>query len=565
MRSAGQRRRFPRWLKRSLIVLACLPLALPILALSALAVPLTRRPILKLALDLTNPALGGYRIELDEAARLDLWGIELRGARFFDDKGREMVSVKRVKVAISPWQLVRGTLRLRDARIDGARVHLYLDAPDEPEEPEEPSEPMSFQIVGEQLRVRDVTLDMPLGDKALHAELSELDGAGAYGPSTRGAVRNLKLTADLDGQRAVALSSRYADWDEKRGGKTVIVGNVAGASLRIAAEVPAITDSTAWPVRRATVDLDGLTNQGLARVGYAELVQLKVPVNLHVQAETQGKAHDELAAGLTLAAGSARVRVDARATSTHYRAHVTVPPVELASLAGILPALHVGAELYAELRHTPMPMTLALWGRELVFDHRAVPDLALSAELPLPWLVLKRLDLAGLSHALSVRGKYNLDSSAAEVELETVEFDLKSLGGLLPQGTQGTLNGGLRAKLDQKRLSGRSDLSLRYFRMQDTSIDNAKLALDLSGQLREPRGHVSLGAYQIRSGTTKLTRVELDANAGTRDLKGQLSVQGVEHMVSLALAGTRADDGSVTLDAQGQGRIKDKQLGLALS
>ncbi|HEX6243347.1 MAG TPA: hypothetical protein VFZ61_20680, partial [Polyangiales bacterium] len=558
------KRRFPRWLKRSLIVLACLPIALPVLALSALAIPLTRKPILKLALDLTNPALGGYRIELDEARRLDLWGIELRGARFFDDKQREMVSVKRVKVAIAPFALLRGTLRLPEVYVDGARVHLYLDGPDEPEEPETDSGPMTFQFLGDAVHVRDATLDMPLIDKQLHVQLRELQGAGGYGPITRGQVQKLHVVADLDGRRATELRSRYADWDEKRGGRAVITGELAGAELRIAAEVPAITDSTAWPVTRAVVDLKGLTPRGLERVGYAELVQLRRTVDLHVQAETRGKAHEELAAGVTLRAGPTRLQIDARATPTHYVAQVSVPPVQLDQVAGILPALHVGARLSLTLRHEPKPMLLQVRGQRLVFDHRDVPDLELSARLPLPTMVLERLRFAGLEQALSLRGKYDLDTGNAQVALETTEFQLASLGGLVPEGTQGTLNGSLNAELTGQQLGGHSDLSLRYFRMNDLAIDNASLGLDLSGRLRDPRGHIALGARQLRSGSTKLLRVELDAKAGPSELVGDLSVEGVDRFVSLALNGTRAKDGSVTLDANGEGRIKDKRLGLSL-
>jgi hypothetical protein len=562
----GRRRWLPLWLKRSLIVLACLPIALPVLALTVLAVPVTRRPIVKLALELTNPALSGMRIELDEATRLDLWGIELRGARLFDEKKREMVSLKRAFVRIAPLSLLGGTLRLPEVQLEGGRVHLFLDAEPEPEEPEEPdSGPMTFQIVGEALHVRDVTLDMPLLDKALHASLSELDGAGAYGPSTRGVVRNLKLSADLDGQRAATLHSRYADWNEKSGGKTMLSGELAGAALRIAAQVPPIDDAMKWPVVRASIDLNGLTQQGLARLGLAELVQLKVPVDLHVQAETQGKREEQLAADLTLQAGATKLQLTARATATSYAAHVLLPPVELASLAGVLPALHVGGELYVEARHDPRPMRAELWGRDLVFDRRAVPNLHLVAELPFPVLQLKQLEFAGLSHALSLTGEYNLDSAAAQVSLETQEFDLASLGGLVPLGTQGTLNGGLRAKLaGTQQLSGKSDLSLRYFRLDQLGIDNAQLSLDLTGKLTEPRGHVKLGAYQVKNGATRVLKAELDAQAGLHDVKGDLSVEGVDRFLSLVLSGKRADDGSMTLDAQGQGRIKDKQLGLSL-
>src|SRR5690349_10761331 len=84
------------WVRRSALALLCLPFVLLGLVLGALAIPFTRKPIVALALDLTNDALGGMRIELDSADRLDLWGIELTGARLYDEKKREMVSVQKV-------------------------------------------------------------------------------------------------------------------------------------------------------------------------------------------------------------------------------------------------------------------------------------------------------------------------------------------------------------------------------------------------------------------------------------------------------------------------------------
>jgi autotransporter translocation and assembly factor TamB len=573
---ARPRTRALRWLKRTAIVIACLPIALPILVLSALAIPLTRKPIVALALDLTNNALGGMRIELDAVERLDLWGIELKGARLFDDKKRELVSVRKLRVRIAPFSLVTGTLSLPDAEVAGTRIHLYpSDDEEEEEEEEEESEPSSFQILAHNLSVKDLTFDMDLSGKALHAQLHELLAHGAYGPKTRATIEKLALEADLDGEHATALHSEYAFWDEKKGGKAALAGDLLGAVLRIAYVAPPITDDTRWPVRRAELHLTGLKNAGLARVGYGDAAQLRVPVDLHVQAATSG-ARDELLAGdVALKAGKLMLALKGSASPSTYTLEAVLPPADLAEVSGILPVLRAGLKLSVEARHDVTPMRVDAKWREVSLDNRAVPSGSLRAVLPLPVVRLERLTLAGLEQALSLQGEYNTASNAASVALDTHELSLASFGGLLPEGIDGSINGRLRAAYAAQKLSGDAALSLRYFCMVQapasarepktvTRIDNASLALDLSGTPHEPRGNFKLAAYQIQSGKTRIARVALAANAGLRDLDGSLEVEGNDRLLSLILTGTRANDGALTVNASGQGRIKDKQLGLKL-
>jgi autotransporter translocation and assembly factor TamB len=553
-----------RWLKRTLIALVCLPVVFPVLVLTALAVPFTRRPVVKLALLATNDMLDGMRIEIDEIERLDLWGIELRGGRFFDEKKREMISVKKVRVKIAPFALVTSTLSLPEAEISGARIHLYPSDEEEEEEEEEDSGPSTFQIFAHRLTVKDLTFDMDLSGKALHAVLHELSAHGGYGPKTRAAIDKLSVEADLDGKHASALHSELAFWDEKQGGKAVLAGDLLGASLRIAYVVPAITDATRWPVRRAELELKNLRNEGLARVGYAEQAQLRVPVDLSVRARTSG-AQDELLSGeLALHAGQANLALKASASPSTYAVDVVLPATDLAQVSGILPTLRAGLHLSAEARHDVTPMSVEAKWQDVSLDGRAVPSGSLRALLPLPLIKLERLTLHGLEQALALRAEYDTSNNAAKVVLDTRELSLVSFGGLLPKGSQGTINGSLRAAYAPGKLSGDGALSLRYLRFDDLRVDTASLGLDVAGSPSEPRGHVKLEALQITKAKTKIARVMVDANAGLRDIDGSVQVEGNDRVLSLVLTGKRADDGTLTFHGGGKGRIKDKQVGFTL-
>jgi autotransporter translocation and assembly factor TamB len=551
-----------RWLKRGAITLVCLPIALPVLVLALLAIPLTRRPVLALALDLTNDALAPMRIELDAVERLDLWGIELSGARFFLDGKREMVSVAKARVRIAPFALVTGTLSLTDAAISGTRIHLYSVEDEEEEEEEDDGEPSSFQILAHRLSVKDLTFDMDLSGKALHAVLSELSAHGAYGPKTRATIEKLALEAELDGQHAAELHSEYVLWDEQKGGKAALSGDLLGAALRIVYVVPAITDSTRWPLRRAELHLTDLRSEGLARVGYAELAQLRAPVSLHVQARTSG-AQDELLSGeLALLAGKARLSLKASASPSTYALDLALPPADLAQVSGILPELRAGVHLSVTARHDVTPISVEAKWDDVSLDGRAVPSGSLRALLPLPVIKLESLALAGLGQALSLRGDYDTSNNAAHVLLAANELNLASFGGLLPPGSQGALNGSLRASYAPNKLSAQGALSLRYLRMSDLAIDNTSLALDVAGAPTDPRGQVKVEAQQIVQGETKIARVAVLANAGLHDLDGSVQVDGVDRSLSLVLTGTRADDGTLTVNGGGKGRIKDKQVGI---
>ena len=549
-----------RVLVRSLLVLLCLPIVLPGLALTALAIPMTRRPIVGLALAMTNESLDGMRIEVDDVARLDLWGVDVRGVRVFDDKKRELVSVRRAALRIAPFGLVRLNLHLTDVGVTGVRVHLYPSEP-EPEVEEPSSEPASFQIVADQLHVSDTTLDMQLEGRALHAVLEQLSARGAYGPRTWVALQKADLHGDVNGQRAVTLRSTRGTWDEKKGGEARLVGDLLDGRLLATAAVPPIDANTRWPIRRATLNIDGLSSAGLARIGLADAAKLHVPVSLHTSAVSDGET---LTGGAELLLGEDKLQLAGRATASRYEADVHLAPTQLSAVSGLLPSVRVGAALHAELQHAVTPMLATLEWSNVELDGRQVPQGALAAQLALPVVKLDKLSFAGFEQALRLSGQYDTESGAARVNLDTSELELSRFGGLVPAGMQGTLNGGLEARLNGQALSGQSDLSMRYFRLGTTRADNASLGLTLSGSIREPRGELKLAAHQIVASGTRLRRVALNARAGTLDLQGDLSVEGVDRFVSLELTGKREPGGAIQLDAHGTGRIADKRVGITV-
>jgi autotransporter translocation and assembly factor TamB len=549
-----------RFWKRVLLGVAVAPPLIVVLALSALALPLTRRPIVKWALELTNEALDGIRIECEAVERLDLWGVELRGVRVFDAEQRQMVSVRRASARIAPLSLLSGGIRLPNVEIAGARVAIY-PSPPEPEEEEPDSEPSTFQVLVERATIADAALDMELSGRALHATIAKLVAGGAYGPRIAATIHEAQLAADLDGQRALALRTTHVTWENAKGGRVGLAGELLGATLALDAQLPALDADAPWPVSQASLSVRGLTSGGLARVGLADAAQLRVPVDLSVRAQSQG---EQLTAELELTAGQAKLALTASAEAGEYSARVRLAPAQLSALSGLLPELRLGVDLHADLRADQRPMPLELEWRDLELDGRAVPQGALSAALDLPNIELKRLGLRGLENALRLRASYDLDRAAGSVALETSALELAAFGGLVPVGLHGTLDGGLDAKLAAGALKADAALSLRGFGLDDLSIEDASVVLKAAGPLVDPRGQLALTLRQIRSGETTIDRVSLSAQAGVSELSGKLSVAGADRQLALDVLGKRRSDGSLLLDAQGSGTIKDKRLGLKL-
>jgi autotransporter translocation and assembly factor TamB len=552
--------RAQRWLKRGLLGTAAAPFVLATLVLGALALPFTRAPIVRKALDLTNNSLGGIRIELDQVDRLDLWGIDLRGVRVFDEQRREIVSVQSASLRMAPLSLFSNTLRLTAVSVSGTRVRLY-PAQAEPEEEEPEAAPSTFQILAERVRVSDAALDMQLSGRALHVKVQVLSAAGAYGRRTAATIHEAALFADVDARRALNLRTTRASWDERKGGKVGLVGDVLDAHVEIAASVPALDAKASWPIEEASLTLSGLTAEGLSRVGLADAAQLHVPIDLNASARVRG---ERLEAELVLSAGQAKLTLNAAAAPRLYSLRAQLRPTLLSAVSGVLPALLVGFDLHAEARPDLTPMPIELEWRDLSLDGRAVPQGALSAALALPEIELKRLGLHGLEQALRLRGKYDIERAAGELAFESSELALSALGGLVPAGLHGTLNGGIDARLSGAMLKANAALSLRYFRLSDKSVDNASLDLNVSGPLTDPRGDLELVAHQVQAGETTLSRVTLSAHAGMRDLSGKLRVEGRDRFVALDVLGKRRSDGSLLVDAGGTGHIQGKRLGLKL-
>jgi autotransporter translocation and assembly factor TamB len=549
-----------RWLKRGLFGAAIAPPLIVVLVLGALALPLTRRPIVQSALELTNESLDGMRIELEAVERLDLWGIELRGVRVFDAQRRQIVGVRRAFVAIAPLSLISGSLRLPRVEVSGARVVLY-PSPPEPEEEEPESEPSSFQVLAERVSISDAALDMQLSGRAVHATIAKLLAGGVYGPRIAASVQEAQLAADLDGQRALELRTTDAAWDQAKGGRVALRGELLGAAVALDAQLPALDADAPWPVQQATLSVRGLNAAGLARVGLADAAQLRVPVDLSLRAHSRG---EQLEAELQLLAGTAELRVTASASGGSYRARVQLEPVQLSALSGLLPELRLGIDLHAQLRADQRPMPLELEWRDLELDGRAVPQGALRAALHLPVVELEQLGLRGLEHALRLRAKYDLERGAGSLSLETSALQLEAFGGLLPAGLHGTLDGGLTAQLDGAALKADAALTLRRFGLAELSIEDTSLVLKVSGPLRDPRGELALTARQIRSGETTVERVSLAAHAGVSDLSGKLTAEGPDRRLALDVIGKRKPDGALLIDAGGSGQIKDKRVGLKL-
>lgn len=564
---APRHHRLLRGVAWGLGLLLGLPLTIVALVLLALAVPFTRAPLVQWGLGFANEALSPLRVELDRAARLDPWGIDLVGARLYDAKNRLLVSIDKAAFRLAPWELVGGTLHVESARIRGVRAHLYTDeeAPAPESEAASDSEPSTFQVNVDRLIVRDASLQTELAQRAVHAELAVLDAGAAYGPRTALLLRELSLRAEVDKQPALRLSSRAARWNEQNGGHVEISGTLLGARLGLTLDVPSFNEDRAWPVRKLRLDLEDLSAAGLARVGLQDAVGLKLPLSLHVDGHTEGENEATLRAALRVEGGPLDLRAEAEATKARAKVHLSLAPLTLARVSDAAPDMELGGEFDVTLTPALDPRKLAVSFRKLSLSGRAVPPGRLVLLRSGHEITLERLQFSGLESALSLRGAYDTQRGDADVTLTTHAFELARLGGLVPEDLRGRLDGRLRAHVSGSALRGQSDLTLHDFHSGTTDVREAELDLALSGSLSAPRGHVRLTARDVELAGEPIALVQLEADAGARDLRGKLSVHGKQRSLDLHIDGARAPSGKLTLHANGQGNLKGEPLGLSLS
>ena len=552
--------RIALWVVGSIIVA---PLLLVTLVFAALTIPPIRSFAVQKGVAFANESLGGYTLSVKSVDRIDPWGINLRGAKLFDEQKREIVSVPWALVRFYPLSLLHNTLTLTRVEIDGVRAHLYPADPDQPPEPEEPpSEPSTFVVRAEHVRIRDARGETEWDDRTIRAVVGTLALGGVYGPKPALALEQATVRVTGDDQVLLQLRTTEGEWRADKGGKVGIDAALAGAPLTLHADLPALADMEPWPVKSAQLKLTGLNRRVLALLGVQDGAELKVPVDLSVDAKN---VDDKLQVSARVRAGrngrTGSIDLFASADSKAYDLAVAIQPMQLASIAGILPVLKVQGNLRAHATPTDKtPDKVELKWSRVLLDDGAIPAGALRAELPLPVVRLRSLTLSGLEKAFSIEGEYNTQTSRGKAALDFHQLHLDAIEFLKKQGMAGTLDGGIKAELATSTVMANGKLTVRDFKHPSAQLGSLDLGLAVSGEIASPQGHLTLKLQKLAAGKLKLDQLGFDALATTRTLSGKLELRGPDTQLKAEVGGQRAADGSLRAQGIGRGVVVKKDV-----
>lgn len=553
--------RIALWVVGSIIVV---PLALVGLVFAALAIPPVRNFAVQKGVGFANESMGGYTLEVKSVDRIDPWGINLRGAKMFDEQKREIVSVPWAMVRLRPWSLIHNTLTLTRVEIDGVRAHLYPADPNKPEEPEEPpSEPSTFVVRAEHVRIRDARAETEWDDRTIKAVVGTLALGGVYGPKPALALEQATVRVTGDDEVLLQLRTTKGEWRADKGGKVGIEAAVAGAPLTLHADLPALADMEPWPLKSAQLELSGVNRRALALLGVKDGAELKVPVDLRVDAKN---VDDKLEVSARVRAGkngrTGAIDLFATADGKAYDLSVAIQPMQLASVAGILPVLKVQGNLRAHATPTdkPVPEKVELRWNRVLLDDGAIPSGAVRAELPLPVVRLRSLTLSGLEQALAVEGEYNTKTSRGKAAIDFHQLHLDAIDFLKKQGMAGMLDGNIKAELATSTVSANGKLSVRDFKHPSAQLAALDLGLAVTGQIESPQGHIKLSMQKLSAGKLKLDQVGFDALATTRTLSGKLDLRGPDTQLKAEVGGQRGADGSLRAQGIGRGFVVKKDV-----
>jgi hypothetical protein len=552
------------WVVGTIVVL---PFALVTLVFAALLIPPLRAFAVQKGVGIANENLGGYTVKVKAVDRIDPWGINIRGVQMFDEQKRELVSVPWAMVRIRPWSLLNNTLRLTRVEIDGVRAHIYPADPNKPPEPEEPpSEPSTFVIRVDHARIRDARAETTWDDRTIKAVIGTLAAGGQYGPKPALALEQANVRVTADNEVLLQLRTTEGAWRADKGGRVGLVASVAGAPLTLHADLPAMDDMAPWPLKQARLVLRDVDRRALALLGVQDGAELKVPVDLTVDARN---VDERLEVSARVRAGGSRktaaIDLFATADADAYEAAVAIAPTQLSSVAGILPVLQVQGKLHA--RATPtnkMPDKVTLTWNGVAVDGGAIPAGVVRAELPLPVVRLNSLTLAGLEDELKVDGEFNTDTSRGRVDIAFHQLALDTIEYLKRQGMAGVLDGGISTNVTTSTITADSDLKVRNFKHPSAQLASLDLGVAVSGKLASPQGHITLQIKQLAAGKYKLDQVGLDALATPSTLSGKLDLSGPDTKLKAEIGGQRGADGSLRAQGIGRGVVVKKDLSFDL-
>jgi TamB, inner membrane protein subunit of TAM complex len=532
------------------------------LVFAALLIPPLRAFAVKKGVDYTNQSvLEGMTLEVEAVDRIDPWGVQARGIELFDDQQRPFVKVPWVLVRLKPWSLIKNTLRLTRVEVDGAQVHLYApeDEPPEPEEP--PGEPSTFVVQAEHARVRGAELFMDLSGRELHAVVGTLVAGGQYGPKIAVALKQATVRATIDGEEALRLHTTTGEWDAAKGGKIGIDALVAGAPLTLNASVPGLDDMEPWPLESASLKLTGVKRHALELAGIQDGLELKAPLSLTLDAKVVDKQRLQVRAKLS-AGKIGHMDLNANADDDHYALDVGISPMQLASVAGMLPVLKVQGQLAARATHGKdmLPRKLELRWNGVYVDDGSVPPGVLKGAMALPIVRLDSLSLRGLENNFAVHGEYDLDHNRGKGGIEFHELQLAAIEALQKMGIEGLLNGTLSAGFTPPAIAADGNLSVRNFTHPSAKLAGLDMGVAIGGTTTTPQGHFKLKLDKLSASDLKLDKLTADAQANPRTMTAKLEVSGPDTGLRAEIGGQRTQAGLLRVQGIGRGQFKKREV-----
>lgn len=533
MGSQAQRPRWRRWLRRALLGVGILLLAVVILLASllfALGRPSVQDWLVPLVLEQTRGILPGLKIKKLRGPMLGALAVE--GLELRDRFGGEAVRVERLELRYDVWALAAGKVHVERLEVWGPRVRLAATAgggvnlaelvvPSEQEQ-EPSSKPVTFRLQVDQLKLGRgrFTLDKSMGGP-LKVSTLELDV---------GAKLRLKGGGITAGLKALVLQA---------GGITLPDGQRLSMSL--------------------TGDA-GISEQQVfagLKLGAEGLVPARA-VNLRLTAAgTLAKPQVELDL-LLPGGGQARLKANAELSRTfelgRYGVELALDKINPAALWPGLPRAMAALKLKVTGQGIPLKKS-ALVKVDLRSDGARVLDykldrLGLLAVMDGQRWTVKTLDARAHGARLSATGSGDLKALTSS----KIKLELPSLAGLpLPAGVPG-LAGAVALDASVKGpfsgpLSARAELTARQVAVDRMKLGALKLKANVGGLPYKPRGTLVLTLADLDPGAAasvaRLKQATLRAKGGMDGLDLELDAAGPRLVAGLgaglSLKGKRLD------------------------
>ena len=530
-------RRGLRWLGGGLLALGVMLVAAYLLiAHSAFG----RERVRRLLLVQLEPVLAG-RVELEQIARLDLGGIELRRVRARDPSGALVLTVESLAIDFDAGALLGGEPVIARIAVRGARVDLAdlsarrgLVAAFTPREPAPPSPDDGPPLA---LRVAAIALD----DVAVRLEHAQLGTLAVEKLSARAGYRQRAgvITLALHALRAellradqpVATLERARGHYASAGAESWLALQLRSgrSALALAARgrVPGDPEFTRAPLR-ASLTLDGLDRELIARLDQPALAERWLQP-LRVELSVRGSAaapHVSFALRAAAGAVAGDVRMDADKRARFALRVDALAPAEL--LSGI-PAGRVSLALAgeAELARAPDAIPLTVRLSDAALDGQALPTLSARAELYAEGVRALQLEGKGCGGTLALSGEATFAGAARGTlalslpslrELPTARAggigDGASFFACSPMRGTGSLALQSTFSLQRGVLAVDGSLRARALAVTGTSLRALDATFAANGALATPRLKVQLRLRDLRHGDLALRDAAFDLAGG---------------------------------------------------